>query len=123
MGTRILQPQEVEVFYIIPAIRRELALCMKEMGCKQKDIAKRLCTTEPAISQYMTNKRATEVQFDNNIKKDIKIGAKKINDYKTLTVIMQQVLRKINKSKVICGICKKKISLEENCNLCFRQKI
>ncbi|MBS3095404.1 hypothetical protein J4231_01870 [Candidatus Woesearchaeota archaeon] len=120
MVNKLLQPQEVEVFYIIPAIRRELALCMKDIGYKQKDIAKRLGTTEPAVSQYIRAKRATEVQFDSNIKKEIKNSVNGIKDHKTLTEAVQRILKKINKSRVTCGICKKKISLEENCNICFR---
>ena len=120
MVNKMLQPQEVEVFYILPAIRRELALSMKEQGYKQKDIAKKLWTTEPAISQYLTSKRATEVKFNKNIQEEIKNSTKKINDYKTLTAVLQDLLRKINKSKITCGVCKSKISLENNCNICFR---
>ncbi|MBS3108325.1 hypothetical protein J4409_00475 [Candidatus Woesearchaeota archaeon] len=120
MVNKLLQPQEVEVFYIIPAIRRELALCMKLQGYKQKDIAKKLGTTEPAISYYLASKRATEVNFDKRIKDYIKYSAKKINDHKTLTAVLQDVLKRINKSRITCGICKKKISLEDNCNICFR---
>ena len=120
MVNRLLQPQEVEVFYIIPAIRRELALCMKDMGYKQKEIAKKLGTTEPAISQYLTAKRATEVKFDKNIQDQIKKSAKNINDYKGLTTAIQDLLKKIGKSRATCRVCKAKISLEDNCNICFR---
>mgnify|MGYP001577863493 FL=1 len=35
----LLQPQEIEVYYIIPAIRRQLAMYMKLSGMKQNKIA------------------------------------------------------------------------------------
>lgn len=117
---KFLQPQEVEVFYIIPAIRRELATSMKEMGYKQKEIAKKLFTTEPSISHYLKAKRATEVQFDKETKEMIRGSVKKIDDYKSLTEILQKILRKMNKAGTKCCICRKKISLEENCKVCFR---
>ena len=40
MVNRVLQPQELEVFYVIPALRREFSLRLKESGKSQKDIAK-----------------------------------------------------------------------------------
>ena len=45
-------PQEVEVWYVIPSIRREIALAMIEKGRTQKSIAKMLGVTEPAVTQY-----------------------------------------------------------------------
>ena len=120
MVNKSLQPQEVEVFYILPAIRRELAISLKEQGYKQKDIAKKLGITEPAISQYIKAKRATEVKFNKEIQDQIRNSTNKIKDYKTLTAVLQGLLKKVNKSKITCGICKSKISLENNCNICFR---
>ncbi|MFW9887692.1 MAG: transcriptional regulator [Candidatus Thorarchaeota archaeon] len=53
-----LMPQEVEVWYILPAIRRELAKVMKfERGQAQKTIARMLGVTEPAVTQYMLSKK------------------------------------------------------------------
>ena len=49
-------PQEVEVWYVIPSIRRELALAMIEKGRTQKSIAKMLGVTEPAVTQYKLSK-------------------------------------------------------------------
>jgi hypothetical protein len=51
-----LMPQEVEVWYVIPSIRRELALAMIEKGRTQKSIAKMLGVTEPAVTQYKLSK-------------------------------------------------------------------
>ena len=117
---KLLQPQEIEVFYVIPALKRELAKCMKENGDKQKDIAKKLCITEPAISYYLTSKLATELKFDGKIKNEIRRSIELIKDRKTLTSVLQSLLKRVNEDRITCEICKKKISLENNCNICFR---
>lgn len=49
MKTQLIMPQEVEVFYAIPALRREMAFAMKASGKKQKEIAKLLCVEESTI--------------------------------------------------------------------------
>ena len=45
-------PQEIEVWYILPAIRKELVVVLKESGLTQRKIAGMLKVTEAAISQY-----------------------------------------------------------------------
>ena len=72
-------PQEVEVRYILPAIRRELArVLIKEHSLSQKQAAKILGLTEAAISQYRHSKRAKEVAFSDAVVDEIKKSADKI---------------------------------------------
>ncbi|MCK5266382.1 MAG: hypothetical protein KAR03_12305 [Candidatus Thorarchaeota archaeon] len=73
-----MMPQEVEVWYVLPALRRELAKMMKtktvprvgEDGKKkehkitQKEIAKMLGVTEPAITQYLLKKKGRRSRGD-----------------------------------------------------------
>lgn len=73
-----MMPQEVEVWYVLPAIRRELAKIMKtksverigEDGKKkehkitQKEIAQMLGVTEPAITQYLLKKKGRRSRGD-----------------------------------------------------------
>ena len=73
-----MMPAEVEVWYVLPAIRRELAKIMKtkivprvgEDGKKkdhkitQKEIAKMLGVTEPAITQYLLKKKGRRSRGD-----------------------------------------------------------
>lgn len=47
-----LMPQEIEVWYVIPALRREITNAMIRRGLQQKIIAQVLGVTEPAITQY-----------------------------------------------------------------------
>ena len=71
-------PQEVEVWYVLPAIRRELAKVMKtktvtrtnedgekvEHKITQKEIARMLGVTEPAITQYLLKKKGQRSRGD-----------------------------------------------------------
>ena len=54
MASKLLLPQEIETFYVIPSLRRQLALCLKEKGMKQKDIAQLLGIDTAAVSQYLS---------------------------------------------------------------------
>ncbi|TFG99985.1 hypothetical protein E4H12_00615 [Candidatus Thorarchaeota archaeon] len=73
-----MMPQEVEVWYVLPAIRRELAKVMKtkavprvgedskqkEHKITQKEIAKMLGVTEPAITQYLLKDKGRRSRGD-----------------------------------------------------------
>ena len=76
MSNQMLQPQEVEVFYIIPAIRSYIARFMKKQGRSQKEIARLLGVRESTVSQYMTEKRAT-LHFNEEIKERLIISKHK----------------------------------------------
>ena len=62
-------PQEIEVWHIIPAIRKELVVALKEKGNSQKKIADLLNLSEAAVSQYLKLKRAREIIFNADVKK------------------------------------------------------
>jgi predicted transcriptional regulator len=52
-------PVEVEYWYVLPAIRRELAKSLKDNGkLKQKEISSILGISESAVSQYLKGTRA-----------------------------------------------------------------
>jgi len=73
-----MMPQEVEVWYVLPAIRRELAKVMKTKAVQradedgemedhkitQKEIARMLGVTEPAITQYLLRKKGQRSRGD-----------------------------------------------------------
>ena len=60
----MITPQELEVWYILPAIRRELTISLKEEGLKQRQVAEILGVTEAAVSQYIKSKRAKAIKFN-----------------------------------------------------------
>ena len=116
-------PQEIEVWYLIPALRRELAsVFVDEHKMSQKEAAEILGITNAAISQYLSLKRGNEMKFSKKeiaeikkaageIVKDKKNAMKKIYD---LSVLMK-------KSKTICAIHKDQDkTLGKNCDICFK---
>ena len=123
MVKKLLHPQEIQVWYIIPALRKELTLEMKKLGLDQKTIAKIIGVTEAAVSQYIKEKRANEVQFDENTKEEIKKSAQLISQNgKLLFQEMQHLLGKALESKVICKFCLSRNDLPEICDICFKNE-
>ena len=115
------QPQEIEVWYILPAIRRELAKDLLNLGLNQKNVAGILDVTEPAISQYIKSKRAKNVKFSIKIRKRIKEAANRIYNNKTLLVKeMQDICYLVKKDKLLCNIHMEHDKIEKNCSVCFK---
>ena len=65
-------PQEIATWYIIPAIRREFVKEMISQGLSQRQAADRLGLTEAAVSNYMKDKRASEIKLNGHIVEMIK---------------------------------------------------
>lgn len=116
-------PQEMEVRYILPAIRRELArVFIEDHSLSQKEAAKLLGLTEAAISQYQHSKRAKEVVFSGNIVNEIKESAKRILDEKTKQRVIAEIYRVSSLTTVkhiLCGIHRAQSTELRNCNVCF----
>lgn len=105
----ISMPQELEVWYVIPAVRRELALTLKNKGLTQKEVAKKLFITEPAVSQYLKSKRAKQVKFSKEMKNEINKAAEKIlKEPSKINVIKQtqEILKKARINQVLCKLHK-----------------
>jgi len=72
-------PQEIEVWYVIPALRRELAKALTlKHKLSQKEAAELLGISEAAVSQYIKEKRAKQIKFTRQDKKEIEKTAKKM---------------------------------------------
>jgi predicted transcriptional regulator len=101
-------PQEIEVWYIIPAIRRELAKQLIKKGLKQREVAEILGTTEAAVSQYLHKKRAQEIKFPKGMKKDFDLAAKTImKDNKKVVSEILRLLVLTKQKGISCNMCKK----------------
>ena len=74
-------PCEMVVWYVIPAIRSELAKDLLKLGMKQKTISELMDITQPAVSQYLTDKRGSGIEFNDDVYKD---GVLKINNENTI---------------------------------------
>ena len=79
-------PQEVEVWYLIPSLRKEFTrIFIKEHKMNQKEAAKVLGVTESAVSQYLKSKRANEIKFSKEEIKEIKKSVERtVKDKKQL---------------------------------------
>ena len=114
----MLQPQEVEVWYVLPALRKELTEELYEKGLKKGEIASLLGLTRSAVSQYLSNKRAGFKLY--GIKSQVKKAAKNIIKGKCSTFEIQKLLLYARKRGITCRIHKKVDTVNENCKLRFK---
>lgn len=111
-------PQELEVWYIIPALRREFAEFMLKKGLKQREIAVKLGIAESAVSHYIKSKRATSVKFDKKIKNEIEKSVDRIMKNKGMVMQeMQDMIIKVRKAGCLCKLHKNKV---KGCEVCLR---
>lgn len=115
-------PQEIEVWYILPAVRKELVLVLKEKNLSQKEIAQLLNVTESAISQYTKSKRAKEIVFNDKVKEFIKHSATKIKDSTTAYQQIRKICEFIRISKALCEIHMQMEKKLCNCDICYRKQ-
>ena len=121
MVNKLIQPQEVEVWYIIPLIRKELALAMKKRKMPQNEIASLLGVTDSAISQYSNNKRAAGLKFDLAVQKRIDLSAEKIIEEESeVTSEIQNILKMPEMMKKICQLHKKYSNISRKCSVCLK---
>ena len=85
-------PQEIEVWYLIPAMRRELArLLTQKHGLSYEKAGEVLGISKAAISQYNKNKRASKVYLHSRVLKELERAVKSIGKDKERTV--REILR------------------------------
>ena len=146
-----MMPQEVEVWYVLPAIRRELAKVMKtkvvqradedgdmkDHKITQKEIARMLGVTEPAITQYLLRKkgqrsRGDQVDLPNEILKEIdKSADSMIEEYEkarmrddedifqVMTKEINRIIRVMRDAGVMCDIHREFCAhTEDPCDAC-----
>ena len=123
-----IMPQDIEVRYILPAIRRELALILiKDHNLSQKETSRLLGLTEAAISQYKNSKRAKEVIFNEAVLQEIKESSKRIiQDQKNKQRVMSEMIRISNLTKVkhiLCEIHRSQSKNLKDCNVCFEEDL
>jgi uncharacterized protein len=115
-------PQEIEVWYLLPALRSELAkILVSEHKLSQKDTANILGITESAISQYLKSKRGKEITFDPKELQKIRETANLIiNDHHNLTKYLYNLSVFFRGSETICKLHKKHDdTLSEECKICM----
>ena len=116
-------PCEIVVWYVIPTIRSELAKELLNLGMKQKQISEVLDITQPAVSQYISDKRGHGIKFDPKVQNMIKEFARDLVDGKATQIDiipkMCEICKKIKAEEVVCQIHKDKDNIPINCNACM----
>lgn len=102
-------PQEIEVWYIIPAIRKELSrILTSRHNMTFEKAGNILGISKAAVSQYLSKKRASKFKLPREIKKDIEKSARIISqDNKKAVSEIMKILAVIKKMKCSCIICRK----------------
>lgn len=103
----MILPQEIEVYYVIPAIRRELAKALVNKGLKQKQVAGIFGVTQACVSNYFKSKRAQEVKFTPEIKKLITECAESISKGRSCFInAVQKICKEFKQKKHLCALHK-----------------
>lgn len=116
-----LMPQELEVWYLLPSLRKEIAkIFVDEHELSQKEVAGIFGMTESAVSQYLKSKRANELKFSNQELAEIKKYADRIiKDKKNYHKYLFELSKKMRGTKSLCELHKKRdSSLKKDCSLC-----
>jgi len=119
MADKFIFPQEIDMWYILPAIRKEFAVEMIKQGVSQKDISKQLGLTEASISHYKKEKRANEIDLGSEIKQEIANAVKRIISKKS--TMFNEIIKidSLIKSKgILCKIHREKCSNIGECSEC-----
>jgi|TARA_B100002003_G_C13990475_1_gene478634 predicted transcriptional regulator len=104
-----LLPQEIEVWYIIPAVRKELArLLTKKHGLSYEKAGAALGISKAAVSQYLSNKRANKVVLNAKTKVEVRKSSERIfKDTKVAVLEIQRILKFMKSNHSSCDVCKK----------------
>jgi len=90
---------------------------------KQKQISEVLDITQPAVSQYISDKRGHGIKFENDVQDMIKDFASDLVEGKAtqMDIIpkMCEICKKIKAEEVVCQIHKDKDNIPINCNACM----
>jgi predicted transcriptional regulator len=111
--------QEIEVWYVIPAIRREMVLELKKRKVSQKAAARLLCLTEAAVSQYMSGKRGTDVRFGPDMRSEIR---KSVDSIQKGAGVMEEIHRLTSFCKsngTLCRLHRKMGDVPKECRMCL----
>ena len=116
-----LLPQEMEVRYLLPALRKELTdIFLDTHKLKQREVAQLLGLTEAAISQYRRKVRGHDLHFNEVEIAIIKEYAQKIiDDKKEATHLLYKLSVALKGYPSLCALHKKiDPELPHNCDWC-----
>jgi uncharacterized protein len=116
-------PCEIVVWYVIPTIRSELAKELLNLGMKQKEISELLDITQPAVSQYISDKRGHGLKFNEETQNLIREFAKGLveDKYNQRDIIPHvcQICKKVKTDEILCQLHKEKGKMPTDCDACM----
>ncbi|MDR2623617.1 MAG: transcriptional regulator [Methanobrevibacter sp.] len=118
------QPCELVVWYVIPTARSILSKELFNLGMKQKEISDLLDITQPAVSQYLSDKRGgREIELTDEIKKMIEELAFKLSEglasKKDIIAEICEICRKARTEDILCQLHRSKDEIPDDCNQCM----
>lgn len=104
----MMLPQELEVWYVIPAIRKELSKNLTAFGLKQKEVALLFGVSEACVSNYFKSKRAGDVTFNKEMKSLIHESALRLSKGKSCFIKeVQWLCKAFKKGEHLCSLHKR----------------
>ena len=101
----MLLPQEIEVWYVLPALRREMCKELVAAGITQRKAAQLFGITEAAVSHYINSKRASKVKFEKKFLTELKRICEMIKEGKMTSYEGLQLLcREFRQTGQICNV-------------------
>jgi predicted transcriptional regulator len=124
---KIQFPQEIDVWYILPALRKKIALGLLKEGMNQKEVAFVMKTSEATISHYKKDKRVKVDVLGTKLDVEIKDALVKIEENHSLLFSEIVKLSNVVKEKgIFCELYDQKATVEESirpCNECHSAPI
>lgn len=101
-------PQEIETWYIIPALRREIAReLIEHHDLSYEEAGGLLGISKAAVSQYLNGKRAAKIRLPSQIFPALKSSCVKIVKKKSNSATeIQKLLGLMHTKKLRCEVCK-----------------
>ena len=104
-----------------------IRLMLSREGMKQKDISEILDITQPAVSQYISDKRGHGVKFNEEIQLLIREFAEDLYEKrateKDIIPRTCQICKMVKTEDIMCQLHKEKDNIPLNCSACLSDKL
>ena len=116
-------PCEIVVWYLLPSIRGELAKELSRTGLQQKKIASRLGITQPAVSQYLKDKRGQELKLPKEVLVRVHALARTMVDSVDESMVRIEVCAicdMVKEGNLLCDLHRSLEKVPDDCSVCSK---
>ncbi len=114
----MFMPQEIEVWYVLPALRSGLAQQLKQLKMSQRRIAEALGITESAVSQYLHKKRGAEI-LNKDLQKELTESAARIQQGHSSSDELYRLSTIVRQKRLLCKIHRAHAQVPKKCDMCL----